>query len=323
MTLKDFSKITGYSISTLSKVFSGSKEVSDDTAKSIIAKAKELGCYHKYNKSKYQKKIIAVIVPETSSAYYTGILASLKKLLENRNATMVISLTDFSLKEETDLIGFYSSQGRADGIIIIEGKSQAKKHTPVPIIYMNAFKENIYADTVNTDFYSGILEAVNEFRENSHKKIAFIGEKLTDDKLQLFYKAMEFRNMKVEPDMVVVENQRFEEAGFNGMEKLFKSGNIPTAVFAAYDYIALGVIHSMEKHGLKCPDDISVIGVDNIKIASYHNISLSSINTNVKEITELITEVLFKKIENKNYTLVQNISVKSNLILRNSIKNLN
>lgn len=79
----------------------------------------------------------------------------------------------------------------------------------------------------------------------------------------------------------------------------------------------------MEKHGLKCPDDVSIIGIDNIKIASYYNISLSSINTNVDEISKLVTQILFKKIENRNYSLIQNVSVKSNLIIRNSIKNLN
>lgn len=85
----------------------------------------------------------------------------------------------------------------------------------------------------------------------------------------------------------------------------------------------LVIISSMEKHGLKCPDDISIIGIDNIKIASYYNISLSSINTNVEEISKLVTKMLFKKIENHNFGIIQSVSVKSNLIIRNSIKNLN
>ena len=323
MTLKELSKITGYSVSTLSKIFSDSKEVSKETKNAVIIKAKELGCYYKFNKIKYDKKVIAVICPELSSAYYTNILSALKNVIEIKNATMIVAVTEFSLKEEVNLIGYFSSLKRADGIIVLEGKSVAKKHNPVPVVYMNSASENIYADTVNTDFYSGISEAIYEFKNNGHKKIGFIGEKLAAFKLDLFYKAMNHRNMPINENYVLISDERFEEAGYSAMEKMIKSKDIPTAILTAYDYIALGAIHFMQSHGLRCPDDISVIGMDNIKIASYYNISLSSINTNAEEMSSLMIDLLFRKIENRAYTLVQNISVKSNLIMRGSVKSLN
>ena len=62
------------------------------------------------------------------------------------------------------------------------------------------------------------------------------------------------------------------------------------------------------------------VGMDNIKIADYYNISLSSIETNAAEITGIVTDILYKKMNRRGYTLVQHVSVKSNLILRNSVK---
>lgn len=320
MNLKELAKITGYSLSTVSKVFSDGKDVSAETKAAVIKKAKELGCFYKYDKKKFGKKVIAVICPEITSAYYTVILEELKKITERENSVMLVSVTDFSLKTESELIGFYSTDNRADGIIVIAGKSVAKKYNPVPIVYIGSSSEQKYADVVSIDFYSGIREAVYVLREAGHEKIGFIGERLTIGKQRLFEKAMKEKNLTVDPSLIVVSDKRFEEAGYDGMEKLFSGGNLPTAILASYDYIALGVITSLQKHGLKCPDDISLIGMDNIKIADYYNISLSSIETNAAEITGIVTDILYKKMNRRGYTLVQHVSVKSNLILRNSVK---
>lgn len=321
MTLKELSKITGYSVSTLSKAFSGSREVSRETRAAIVKKAEELGCYYKYNKIKYGKKIIAILCPDTADAYYASIVSDLNRTLEKKNATVTVSLTGFSLKTEQELTAFYSC-GRADGIIVIEGRSQAKKHTPVPMIYLNPFSENPYADTVNTDFYTGIAEAIGEFCRNGHKKIGFIGDRHTEDKLRLFYKATERLGVSTYPEYIAVESTRFEEAGYNGMERMIKSGNMPTALLAAYDDIAIGAIHCMEKHGLKCPEDMSVIGIDNIKTASYEHISLTTISSNTEEMNSIAAAILFKKIENRAFNVFQSVTVKSTLVLRNSVKNI-
>ena len=75
MNLKQLSSITGYSLATVSKAFSGSNEISKETREIIVKKATELGIYEKYNKQKYQKMVVAILCPEIESAYYTDILS--------------------------------------------------------------------------------------------------------------------------------------------------------------------------------------------------------------------------------------------------------
>lgn len=319
MTLKKLSEITGYSVSTLSKVFSNSKEINQATKEEIIKKAKELGVYDKYAKATYPKRVIAVIVPEIESTFYTGIISELRKIISKKNATMVVSVTEFLESEEQSLISFYSSNKRADGIIVVNGRTVAKKYSEVPVVYIGSSKTNDYADTINADYLVGLNEAVFELKNLGHEKIAFIGESLTNRKAEKFTEAIKNNSLPLLSDLIISRKERFEEAGYRGIESLYKKKKIPTAVVCAYDYIALGVIDFLESVNLKVPDDVSVIGMDDIKIASYKKISLSSISLGINEICPIAIETLFEKIENPFNKLNKTITVKSKFIMRSSV----
>ena len=323
MNLKQLSNLLGYSVSTISKAFSGSDEISKTTRDIIIEKAKELGVYDKYNKQKYEKKVIAVIIPELESDYYTKFAVILNKLIKQKNYTMTLSVTNFSSNVENDLISFHSSNNRADGIIVIDAKTKSKKYSSTPIIYINSeAEEDCNADYVNTNFYPGILDAIKFFKDNGHKKIAFIGESLTKDKFLCFKKAMEQCKLEVDNSLICVDKSRFEEAGYLGIKKLYDNGNMPTAILSGYDYIALGIIHFLEEHSLKVPEDVSIVGIDDIQFASYHKIALSSIKVNVENICEICMAILTKKINNPLYKVCQSVKVKSEFVNRKSVKNL-
>ena len=324
MNLKQLSSITGYSLATVSKAFSGSNEISKETKDVIIKKAKELGIYEKYNKQKYQKMVIAILCPEIESAYYTDILSYFNKILSEKGCVATVSVTNFSASQEAELISFYSSNGKADGIIVIDAISKSKKYSEIPIVYLNANDDaSEHVDCINVDFNFGIEQAINHLKENGHQKIGYIGESLTMDKYDAFIKAMNKHGLQIHPEFIVIEKNRFEDAGYNGFKKLWDKNNLPTAIFCAYDYIALGVIDFLEEKQKKVPDDLSIIGSDDIQIASYRKIDLSSIKANVKSICEISLSILLKKIKNPSYKVLQNVTVKSEFVQRNSVKNLN
>lgn len=321
MNQKQFAQLMGVSVSTISKIFSGNTEISDKTRKLVLEKAKELGIFDKYNKNKYEKKLIVVICPELESTYYTTILSQFNKILSQNNCTMSVSTSNFSPSIENELISLYSSGNRADGIIIVDGLTKGRKNANIPIIYINS-DENKYSDSISVDFYSGIYYAIKHLTKSGHTKIAFIGEPLTEDKHAFFVKAMNNCGAKIDESLIVVDEKRFEEAGFNAMKKLYEANNLPTAILCGYDNIAYGVINFMETHSLKIPEDISVIGIDDIKYSSVKKISLSSIKANYEYICEIAIELLIKKINNPHYKIIQTISVKSEFVNRESIKDI-
>ncbi|MBR6680854.1 MAG: LacI family DNA-binding transcriptional regulator [Clostridia bacterium] len=320
MNLQTLAKYSGCSVSTVSKAFSGSSEISEDTKNKIFEIAKELGCFEKYSKEIYGKKLIAVLCPETESAYYTSFLSYLNTYISAHGGTMAISLTGFSKEKEAELISFYSSQNHSDGIIVLEGHTQAKKHMTIPTVYLNSEFENHYTDVVNLDYYSGIYDAILNFKLSGHTKIGFIGESLSRRKLEHFRSAMINCGLTIDENLIITSDKRFEQAGTDAMEKLFSQGSLPTAIFAAYDYIALGAIEIIEKHGLSVPKDISIIGSDNIKLAHYNKTPLSSIDPCADEACKIIVDKLFYRIENPRYCSAQSITVRSRFISRKSVK---
>ena len=319
MNLQTLAKYSGCSVSTVSKAFSGSAEISDDTKNRIFNIAKELGCFEKYSKESYGKKLIAVLCPETESAYYTAFLSHINSCISAQGGTMAISLTGFSKEIEAELISFYSSQNHSDGIIVIDGHTQAKKHICVPTVYLNSALDNHYTDVVNIDYYSGIYDAILELKLNGHTKIGFIGEGLSKRKLDCFRSAMLNCGIPINEDFIIISEKRFESAGFEAMNKLLSLKDIPTAIFAAYDYIALGAIEVIARHGLSVPEDISIIGSDNIKLAHYNKIPISSIDPCAEEACKIIVEKLFYRINNPRYCSAQSVTVHSRFISRKSV----
>lgn len=319
MTMRKFADQIGVSVATVSKAFSGSSEISEATRTMIFEKARELGCFERFHKEKKHPPLVALLCPELTSEYYCVILKNLTQMLEKANVATVISVTNFSLETEENQIGYFASEGRADGIIMIEGQSVAKKYHSIPMVYINPFSENPFADTVSADFYSGIREAIWTFKTNGHRRIAYVGEPLTEDKKEFYLQAMESYGLPIREEWVRVSQYRAEEAGFVEAEKLFSSGEMPTAVLAAYDNIALGILHYLEAHGKSVPKDYSLVGIDNNSLAADRHISLSSISSNVEDVCRTATDILLQKMKTSGALPVQKIFFRSVLVNRGSI----
>ena len=319
MTITKLARLTGYSVSTVSKALSNKKDVSEFARQKIIEKAKELGCYEKFCKENYDRKIIAVLCPEANSQFYSKMLSTLNQYIEELGGTMAISLTEFSKSKTEKLFGLYSGNKRADGIILFDGGNLVKKYSSVPVVVLGS-GQNLYADTISMDSSRGFYEAVGLLKGYGHRKIGFIGEKLTNGKLRQFLTAMQKHGLEVEQNFIVVSKDcRFEQAGFNGIQTLFSQKEVPTAVICAYDNIALGAIAGAEKMGVKVPSDLSVIGCDNMQIASYNKISLSSIDLNIEESCRMAVDLLFNKLSKFGYCINKHVSISSSYVDRNTV----
>ena len=101
MNLSKLAKICGVSVSTVSKVFSESSEISEETKQRVIAAAKEHGCFEKYFKPKYKKRLIAIICPEVLGIHYSEMITYMEEIISAAGDTMIVSVGNFS-KEKQD-----------------------------------------------------------------------------------------------------------------------------------------------------------------------------------------------------------------------------
>lgn len=317
--MRDLAKLANVSVSTVSKAFNESDDISSDTKKHIFEIAKQYGCYGKFYKGRYHKKIIAVICPEITSDYYSIFLNRLREYIEESNNIMLIATDDFSSTKQAELIDYFSAYLKVDGIIVFGLKNKLKKSYDTPIVSLFGAVDRA-VDSVNLDYYSAITDAINLLLDYGHKKIAFLSEALTRGKAEMFQKAMSEAGIE---DVKIIESpERFEKAGVDGVNRLLLSDDDYTAIICAYDNIAVGAIKQLKNKGYCVPEDISVVGINNVTIGKYTEASLTTIDNNPEEICLIAWDLLKKKLKNPYFKSYENIEIKSKLIVRESVKNL-
>ncbi len=313
MNMTELAKLAGVSVSTISKAFSGSREISEKKREYIFSLAKENGCYDKYCKNDYSGTVIAVICPEYKSGLYSQQLSILERKIKDKNGIMIVGSTDFEKEKAEELLTFFAEYSKVDGIISLAGVGNRKK-VSVPVVTMG--ESDVY-DCVHVSEKNAICEAITLLRNNGHKDIAFIGEPHTISRLKNFENGMKKNRMPLKKEYVIQDESRFEQAGYNAMNKLLTLEKRPTAVIAAYDNIAVGAAKSIREHGLKVPDDISLIGSDNNVDLPYLDVPLTSITAYNEDLCDIVVELLFERIKHPGEH--KKIKILRELVVRESV----
>ncbi len=318
ITLSKIAKLAHVSVSTASKAFSMSSEVNEQTREEIFEIAKQYGCFKKYFNAKYPRYVIAIICPEFRSRYYSFIMSYLQRFLELQNCEVCVATTNFSSEKERNLLEYYSKYATVDGVIVVDGKIETEAVIEIPVIAINSEIENNTVISFSSDFRTSFEEAIRYFLENGADKIGFIGEKHTTIKLDAFKDIMTRLSGAFCEEYISISDSRFEEGGYNAMHNLIKSGNIPRAIICSYDNMAIGAIRCLHDHGFTVPEDVAILGVDNIHEAEFLNPPLSSISTLSKELCEAAANAVIGMLTNKPFEA--NKTFKAKLILRESTK---
>ena len=301
MTLTKLAELTGVSVSTVSKAFGGNPDISKETRERIFQIAKEHGCFEKYDKHRFKKKIIAVLCPELDSDLYSATVNCLMKYIEEAGALMTLSVTGFDAEREKELYTYYSSYCKADGIILIGLFGNLSGEILVPTVAMAAKDGWKEIDKVYFSSEDSIREALSTLKNLGHTEIGFAGETLTKSKQSIFQTVAQELAVSLDDSKIKVSKKRFEEAGKEIVRAWIDEGRLPTAIVAAYDYIAIGAIKELSKHGYRVPEDVSVVGMDDIALASFLETTLSSIHYPKEDLCREAVSLILKKIENQYY----------------------
>ena len=323
MTLTELARRIGTSVSTVSKAFSGSREISDGVRDRIFNEAKRVGCFEKYYKGPRERRIIAVLIPECESEFYGIQLGILEKEIARRGADTVVGITRFDPSREERLFSELSYRMKVDGIVLLGSGARIKNPDEIPLVIVGGNGGNLNADYIKGDAKESMFELVRVMKEYGHKKIGFIGEGLTGSRLSFFKQAMRAHGLPVSEKYIAVsKTKRFAEAGEETMQRIIDSGDLPTVIVAAYDQIAYGAMNRALKCGLRVPDDISFAGSDDISVTQYLGVPLTSIRKEMENVCEQIIDLVFKRIENKHYRKRREIVIPSKICIRESLKNL-
>lgn len=317
MNQKKLAELAGVSPATVSKAFHYSDRVSPETRERIFTLAKAHGCFDKFSKGKYPKKLIVVFSPEVNSDFYNSLVINLEKRILAANAIMSLVITGFDEKKEKEYFDYYSKDGRADAMILLNPRSVIDNPDFFPAVALFPAQKQS-CDTIHVDWSAAVNEAIQLLKNNGRKNIVFIGEQLTMQKLSIFKECMEQNFLPIFEKYLYISDLRFENAGKWAVEEMLKQQKMPDAIIAAYDYIAFGAIAALKQHGFRIPEDISVIGMDDVNLNRYVDIPLTTIHIHFDELCDAALDLVLKKIENKYYFVKQDVTINASLICRSS-----
>ncbi len=329
-TIRDIAERAGVSLSTVSRVlnYDETLNVADGTRKKIFEIAQELEyvtAKHRKNKKKQLK--IGIIkgysdVVEMEDTYYLFISHSIEQLLEEEN----IEFINISKEESADRVK------ELDGIIAIGGFTDIEMNNlrswQRNMVFVDYSPEEEDFDCVVVDIKKAVKKALNYLVSLGHKSIGFIGgrdvteiikEEDKDSRERYYYEYMKSNSMLNE-DFVRIGS--FTPAsGYNLMKEILNTGKYPTAFFIANDSMAIGAYKAITERGLKIPDDISIIGFNDISTAQYIVPPLTTVKIYTDFMSETAVELILDRIKNED-KICKRVVLPTKLVIRDSCRNI-
>lgn len=312
VTIKDVATETGLSIATVSYAMSGKKTLPPETVKLVMDAIDKLGYVKDYSASSLvsnKSNLLGIVIPQTEpgsamvfeNPFYSEILSSIEYNARIKGYHVIVSGTNADEKYFQ-----LAKQRNLDGVIVIGAYSEdfyeGLDQTRVPVVLVDSYLENHMHKEVRLDDVGGGYMATRYLIEHGHRKIAFLSGKMkvggvSEKRYEGYAKALTESGIPLEKKYVFHGSVDFDSA--RKMAGKIASKTDCTAIFATADIIAVGVIKELNRMQIKVPDQISVIGFDNLNIANYCTPGLTTIGQNIFEKGRMAVELLCKAIEGK------------------------
>ncbi len=300
LTIKDISRVSGFSVTTVSKALNNYPDISKHTKERIIKLCDEMG-YVPNSSARSLKTThsftIGVIFEEITNQglqhpVFSRILESFKKEMEAEGFDLL-----FLAKRMGNQNGSYlqhSKRKQVEAILVLCADFNTPEmkelyHSEIPIIMIDFDVDN--ATNITSNNRSGVEQAVTHLKALNHKKIAHIHGDIYSfiggQRKEYFEESMAHFNLPLN-DAYLVNGQNFSrEEGYVAMEALIRLEDPPTAVFCASDMLAIGAIEAIRDAGKKVPEDFSIIGFDGIDLGQLITPRLTTIKQNTQDMGKL------------------------------------
>ena len=305
--IKDIAAEAGVSIATVSHAFRNPGRVSDKTRKKVLKAAKNLG----YTPNRLASNLrtsksgnIVVIIPDVADSYNSRIITAIEQVSHERGYSVLLGDTQGS-EERAREFAMMTSSRQADGIILMSHKlpfdTGRDEYLP-PIVNGSEPTGHEGIPTVSIDDVQAGMDATMHLIEYGHKDIGVITGDIesTSSRLRLegFKGAMSKAGLPLNESLIEYANYTIQ-SGEKATKSLLLQKKRPSAIFCFSDEMALGCIYALRQHGFRVPDDISVIGFDNIPMAHYFSPPLTTVAQPTEDIGRVCATLLLDLIDGK------------------------
>jgi len=327
VTMRDVAKKAGVSSATVSHVINGTRYVSDSVREKVLMAMDETG----YRPNVLARSLrmgktntIGLILPDSSNPFFAEIGQAIEGAAFEQSFNIILCNTDNDIEKEYLYLDILSKK-QVDGIIFVAtGDSPNSLHLlekhRMPFVLVDREVKDFSSNTVVTDNYQGGLIATEHAIELGHTNIAFItGPSNVTPSAQRklgYYDALKNNGIQYR-DELSYKGDFHPESGRLAAHHFLGTKNPPTAIIASNDLEAIGVIRGVYECGKRVPEDITVIGFDNIELSSYVTPRLTTIDQPKIKIAESAMKLLINTIS-KDGEDSPKVCLKTSLVIRES-----
>lgn len=322
VTHKKIAQAAGVSQSTVSKALSDSAEIPPETTEHIRRIAEQLGYFEEKLEQRrrraggYLFPHVAILVPEIVSWYYAQNVTLLQQEIERIGGMTQVYLAGFDEIRTRILLEQLEHQQLADCVICLDEDYIPPKYG-LPLLYYGTVHTDIVFSQIYSPYRNGLKKILGHLRDLGHTRIGFIGETNTYNKQEDFREVLREMGLPLDESQIYISQYRFERIGHDGVRAFHIRGNMPTALVAAYDEVAFGAIQELRNLGYRVPEDVSVVGCNDVPYAVYHDPPLTTVSRGEREMCAAAIRLLCRMITDKNMP-PETIQLKSEMIIRGS-----
>lgn len=334
-TIKSISQLAGVSASTVSNVLNGKKSASKETTDRIVSIAKELGYLGASSGAVSIETVYFVFYKKhglvlTDTPFFTSLMEGIERGCRTNNCKMQvynINVSEGDVRPKTEQL---LSEKNA-GIIVMATEMSAEdarlfKEAQIPLVMLDGWLEDFNFDSVLINNSDAAYKAVRYLAELGHRKIGYLKSSVLINNFYYrstgFKRALEKSNLGQVCEDYIVELPPAMDGAYRGMTDYLKSKpQLPTAFFADNDNIAIGAIKAMAEQGIRMPEQVSVIGMDDMPFCEVSTPRLTTMRVFKEAMGELAVTKLMD-IARSHYPVPIKTQVGTELIVRESVADL-
>lgn len=333
-TIKDIAYALNISIATVSRALSNSPNINPETKKLVLEEAKRQNYKPNYIAQKLQNnrsKIIGLVIPEIQTSFFPKVILGIQKVLDEAGYQLLITqsqeLMEIEARNLKMLEGFM-----VEGILISisqEGENSDYYNqiidSGIPLVFFNRVSTKTNAPKVIVNDHNLAFFATEHLIYNGFKKIYhFAGPEnlsVSKERKRGFLGAMKKHHMTIYENTITTTDV-FSEKSYKAMNSLIERNDIPEAIFCVNDPVALGVLKAIKEAGLKCPDDVALVGFSETDIAPLIDPPLTSVEQPTFEMGETAARLLLELINQKEPAELESVCLLAKLNIRKSSINM-
>jgi DNA-binding LacI/PurR family transcriptional regulator len=324
-TMREVAKRAGVSLATVSRVLNDTEYISDETRRNVLDAVRELNYFrnvHAKRLSTGRSDLFGLVISEISNPFFPEIIRGYQATAWSRGFDVLLCNTEYDL-ERTKLVMRKLRESDVRAVAIVTSavdRSMASELTAagIPLVFCNADPASKLVGNICIEYEHGVEKAIQHVVDLGHRRSAVIAGPGTNRTAVTIKNALvsglTARGLK--PVCVLESNYRVD-AGASAVREVLSLPEIPTVVFCGNDLIAMGAMSALEESGVRVPEDVSVLGIDDIFFAFLARPPLTTISVPREQLGVRAFEALDKMLKLKRQT-GSNETLETDLVVRSS-----